>query len=319
MPELHKSRAIALVFLSGLMPLLALAAAAGQEPPDTNYDESLVAAYELPDPLVCFDGGKVADARDWREIRRPEIVAAFAEHVFGKTPTIATHLRSEPLAPDAEVFGAKATRKQVRLRFFDADDAPWIDLLVYVPHRTTGRPPVFLGLNYGNQGVEADDAIVPSRNSVCKRGEYASRWPLEMILDRGYAVACFHGRDIELDRHGSGCRVTEEGLRTGIRSLVLRQAGRTEPAADEWGSIGAWSWGLSRALDYLRTDPQVDGDRVAVFGHSRTGKAALWAGAQDERFAVVIANESGQGGAADRKSTRLNSSHEWISRMPSSA
>lgn len=272
--------------------------ATGQVPPDINYDESLVAAYELPDPLVCLNGRNVADATAWREIRRPEIVAAFAEHVFGKTPTIATHLRSEPLAPDAEVFGGKATRKQVRLRLLDAEDAPWIDLLLYVPHRTTGRPPVFLGLNYGNQGVEADDAIVPSRNSDCQRGKHASRWPLEMILDRGYAVACFHGGDIELEQHGSGCRVTTEGLRTGIRSFVLRQTGRTEPAADEWDSIGAWAWGLSRALDYLRTDPQVDGDRVAVFGHSRTGKTALWAGAQDERFAVVIANESGQGGAA---------------------
>jgi uncharacterized NAD-dependent epimerase/dehydratase family protein len=273
-------------------------AAAAQEPPDTNYDEGQVGAYELPDPLVCFDGRTVADATAWREIRRPEIVAAFAEHVFGKTPAIATHLRSEPLAPDAEVFGGTATRKQVRLRLLDAADAPWIDLLMYVPRVANGRPPVFLGLNYGNQGVEADESIVPSRNAVCGRGEHASRWPLQMILERGYAVACFHGGDIELDRHGSGCRFTTEGWQQGIRHFVMRQNRRTEPAADEWGSIGAWAWGLSRVLDYLQTDPAVDGDRVTVFGHSRTGKTALWAGAQDERFAAVISNNSGQGGAA---------------------
>jgi hypothetical protein len=121
---------------------------------------------------------------------------------------------------------------------------------------------------------------------------------LETLLKRGYAVASFHGGDIELDRHGSGCRFTTEGWQKGIRHFVMRQTGRTELADDEWGSIGAWAWGLSRALDYLQTDPTVDGNRVAVFGHSRTGKTALWAGAQDERFALVISNNSGQGGAS---------------------
>lgn len=285
-------------WLSVAVAITIVQSVAAQEPPDTNYDESQVGSYELPDPLICFDGRTVADMTTWQEIRRPEIVAAFAEHVYGKTPTIATHLRSEPLASPAEVFGGIATRKQVRLRLFDAEDAPWIDLLLYVPHGTKGRPPVFLGLNYGNQGVEADGSIIPSRNSVCQRGEHAARWPLETILRRGYAVACFHGGDIELDRHGSGCTFTTAGWEKGIRTFSMRLAGRTDRAADEWGSIGAWAWGLSRVLDFLQTDASVDGDRVAVFGHSRTGKTALWAGAQDERFAIVIANNSGQGGAA---------------------
>lgn len=90
---------------------------------------------------------------------------------------------------------------------------------------------------------------------MCRRGEHASRWPLRTILDRGYAGACSHGGDIELDAYGSGCHFTTEGRQKGIRSFVMRQAGRTEPAADEWGSIGAWAWGLSRPLDYLQTDP----------------------------------------------------------------
>ncbi len=191
-----------------------------------------------------------------------------------------------------------ATRKEVRIRLFEADDAPWIDLLLYVPNNTSGPAPAFLGLNYGNQGVHPDPSITPSRNAVCQRGEHAQRWPLELILNRGYAVASFHGGDIELDRHGSGCRFTTEGWQKGVRHYVMQREGRTEIADDQWGSIGVWAWGLSRALDYLQTDPSIDGNRVAVFGHSRTGKTALWAGAQDERFALVISNNSGQGGAS---------------------
>ena len=254
--------------------------------------------YELPDPLVCFDGRPVSDAATWREVRRPEILRAFAEHVYGWTPEIKTSLRFETLSPDTMVFDGLATRKQIRIRWLQSDDALWIDLLLYVPNHRSGPAPVFLGLNYGNQGVDPDPGIIPSRNAVCQRGEHAHRWPLETLLKRDYAVASFHGGDIELDRHGSGCQFTTEGWQKGIRHFVMQHNGQTELADNQWGSIGAWAWGLSRALDYLQTDPMIDGRRVAVFGHSRTGKAALWAGAQDERFALVISNESGQGGAA---------------------
>ena len=270
----------------------------GQEPADTNYDESKVPRYELPDPLVCFDGRKVTDAATWRDVRRPEIVLAFAEHIYGRTPEVKTSLKFEVTASEANALGGLAVRKEIRIRLFDAADAPWIDLLLYIPNKARGPVPAFLGLNYGNQGVHPDPQITPSRNAVCQRGEHAHRWPLELLLKRGYAVASFHGGDIELDRHGSGCRFTTDGWKKGVRNYVMQQADRSELAADEWGSIGAWAWGLSRALDYLETDPSIDAERVAVFGHSRTGKTALWAGAQDERFALVVSNNSGQGGAA---------------------
>lgn len=270
----------------------------GQEPADTNYDESKVPNYELPDPLVCFDGRKVTDATTWRDVRRPEIVRAFAEHVYGQTPDIGTSLQFDVTSSDADALDGLAIRKEIRIRLFSADEAPWIDLLLYVPKKANGPVPTFLGLNYGNQGVHPDPTITPSRNAVCRRGEHAHRWPLELLLKGGYAVASFHGGDIELDRHGSGCRFTTEGWKQGIRQYVMQQAGRSELESDEWGSIGAWAWGLSRALDYLQTDPMIDAGRVAVFGHSRTGKTALWAGAQDERFALVISNNSGQGGAS---------------------
>lgn len=271
---------------------------AAGEPPDTNYDESKVPHYKLPDLLVCMNGQRVSDLATWRDVRRPEILNAFARNVYGRTPPIKTNLRFQSLAPDAEVFGGLATRRQVRIRLLDDQNAPWIDLLLFIPKQAGKRAPVFLGLNYGNQGVHPDPGIVPSRNSICQRGEHTHRWPLELILKRGYAVASFHGGDIELDRHGSGCRFTPESWRNGIRFRVLAESGRARFDDDDWGSIGAWAWGLSRALDYLQTNPAIDGRRVAVFGHSRTGKTALWAGAQDERFALVISNDSGQGGAA---------------------
>jgi dienelactone hydrolase len=286
-------------WLSGLLLFFQFCGVgAGQEPPDTNYDELKVSPYELPDPLVCFDERKVADAATWRDVRRPEIVRAFAEHVYGVTPKITPSLKFDVTAKVVNALDGLATRKEIRIHLFDADDAPSIDLLLFVPNTAAGPVPTFLGLNYGNQGVHPDPGITPSRNAVCRRGEHAQRWPLELLLKRGYAVASFHGGDIELDRHGSGCRFTTEGWQNGIRHFVMRQAGRSEIAADEWGAIGAWAWGLSRALDYLHTDPLIDAKRVAVIGHSRTGKTALWAGAQDERFALVVSNNSGQGGAS---------------------
>ncbi len=282
------------------IPLLLVSVSwtAAQEPPDTNYDETKVPKFELPDPLVCFDGRRVTDAAMWQNVRRPEILRAFATHIFGRTPDLKSHLRFETTGTDTKALDGLATRKEIRIRLFEADEAPSIDLLLYVPNVAAKPVPVFLGLNYGNQGVHPDPGISPSRNAVCQRGEHAHRWPLQLLLNRGYAVASFHGGDIELDRHGSGCRYTTEGWRKGLRYFVLQQEGGTELADDEWGSIGVWAWGLSRALDYLQHDPAIDGNRVAVFGHSRTGKTAPWAAAQDERFALAISNNSGQGGAS---------------------
>ncbi len=269
-----------------------------QEPADTNYDESKVPKYKLPDPLVCFDGRAVTDTKIWRDKRRPEILHTFETQVYGKVPPFQTSLHFETTSNDPKALEGLATRKEIRIRLFEGDSVPWIDLLLFVPNEANGPAPVFLGLNYGNQGVHPDPGIEPSRNAHCERGADARRWPLELMLERGYAVASFHGGDIELDRHGSGCRFTTEGWQKGLRYRMMKQEGRTELADDQWGSIAVWAWGLSRAMDYLQTDAAIDGARVAVFGHSRTGKTALWAGAKDERFALVISNNSGQGGAA---------------------
>jgi hypothetical protein len=279
-----------------LLPLLLLIS---QAHPEYNYDESKVAAYTLPDPLTLQNGKHVNDAATWKNQRRPELLRLFEDQVYGRTPRKRLAPSVELLAPDGPAFEGKATRRQVRIFFAENKSGPKLDLLIYVPTAAKKPAPAFLGPNFsGNHTVASDPGIhlgdVWTRGHSApateqSRGTNASQWQVEKILERGYALATFYYGDIEPDFDG--------GIQYGIRPLFYRP-GQTAPAADEWGAIGAWAWGLSRALDYLDDDRDIDAHRVAVMGHSRLGKTALWAGAQDQRFAVVISNCSGAGGAS---------------------
>ncbi len=276
----------------------------GQQRPAPNYDESKVGQYSLPDLLLLPDGQKVTSAKVWREKRRPGILRLFEENVYGRTPNRRIPVKAELVATDSHSLGGKAVRKEVTLYFTADKSGPRMDLLMYLPASAKGRVPVFLGLGFtGNQGVNSDPSIrisgqwmrgggpgiVNNRATEASRGAAASRWQVEKIVERGYGLVTAYYGDLDPD--------FDDGFQNGIHPLFYRP-GQTRPDADEWGSIGAWAWGLSRALDYLETDKAVDAKRVAVIGHSRLGKAALWAGAQDERFAIVISNDSGEGGAA---------------------
>lgn len=284
------------VVTMSLLMLLASLKLRAQEPPDTNYDEALVPAYDLPDPLVLLDGERVENRETWLAQRRPEILSVFAEQVYGVTPELALKLESEVLETRVDAVEGRATRKTIRIWPLGRESGLEIDLLLYLPNAPRGPSPVFIGLNYGNQGVEPDPTILKSRNSSAQPGEHAKRWPLQAILDRGYAVATFHGGDIELDRHGSGCVSPENAARPLLDDV---DSSRSEPrAGNHWGSIGKWAWGLSRVADALEQESAIDASRMIVIGHSRTAKTALWAAANDARFAMAISNNSGQGGAA---------------------
>lgn len=263
---------------------------------EANYDEAKVGQYTLPDPLKMEDGTPVADARAWREKRRPEILRLFETHMYGRPPGKAP-IFFEKTSEDKNALGGAATRREISIYLKRDHSGPRLDLLLYVPNAATRPAPAFLGLNFeGNHTVSPDAGITFKKtirnatNSVeVARGHQATQWQVEKLIGRGYAVATMYYGDIDPDY--------DDGFQNGVHPLFYKP-GQSKPAPDEWGSIGAWAWGLSRILDYLESDKDIDAKKVALMGHSRLGKTALWAGAEDERFAIVISNDSGCGGAA---------------------
>lgn len=261
-----------------------------------NYDESKVPQYSLPDALIDEQGRPVDEIKKWTDHRRPEILELFQVHVYGKSPK-PIEVTAEPISRVDDAFQGKAIRREIELTLSHNGKSIKLDLLIYTPANKQ-KVPLFLGLNFdGNHCVENDPRIRISaseadRNPTIEqqeRGSDAKSWPVEMIVSRGYGLATVCYADIDPDH--------DDNFENGIHGL-FRTRSDTNANADEWGSIAGWAYGLSRVLDYLETDALVDGTRVAVMGHSRLGKTALWAGATDQRFKMTISNNSGCGGAA---------------------
>lgn len=266
-----------------------------------------VEAAGLPDPLIAADGTPITTPEQWFAKRRPELIELFTREMYGVAPPRPAVMKIDVFDRDAKALGGKATRIQMAL--YPGGDAkgPRIDLLVYLPNGAKGPVPAILGLNFwGNQAVHPDPAIrlteswlednrrqpyldlsgvVANRATDATRGANARQWPVEKILDHGYALATLYREDVAADH--------EPYFASGIH--VLYPDAQKDDA--NFSTIGAWAWSLSRALDALEKEPLIDSKRVAAFGFSRLGKAALWAGASDERFAMVLSNESGAGGA----------------------
>jgi hypothetical protein len=275
-------------------------AAMAQGPPRANYDESKVGAFALPDPLTFNDGKPVHTTREWMKRRRAEILQLFEANLHGRSPKPPKSVRFNVFDVDRTALGGKAIRKQVSIYFSPKKNEPKEDLLIYIPAAARKPVPVILTLNFfGNQSAVNDPAIKLAtiwdrKTHEREQAPEESRgrdigFEVEKILARGYGFATLCYQDIEPDFKG--------GYEYGIRPLFLKP-GETEPAPDGWGAIGAWAYGLSRAMDYLEKDNHVDPKRVAIMGHSRLGKTVLWAGALDTRFAMVLSSCSGEGGAS---------------------
>jgi len=265
-----------------------------------NYSEDSVGNYVLPDPLTMSDGQKVKDAKTWTQKRRPELVKLFEEIQFGKMPPRPAGMRFNVFDKGTPAFNGKAIRKQVTVYFTKDTSQYKMDLLIYLPAKTKKAVPLLLNISFAANNQLTDDPGVKTgyiwtrEGKKIKAGEPSrfGKMDIEQFIDAGIGFACVYYGDIEPD--------FKEGIKYGIRSQYLKP-GQTNPAADEWGAISAWAWGLSRAMDYFETDKQVDAKRIALQGASRLGKTVLWAGVYDTRFKLVIASISGEGGAAISK------------------
>jgi hypothetical protein len=264
-----------------------------------NYDESKVPVYTLPDPLVFNNGTKVQNNKEWDK-RRAEIIKLFENEVYGINPVWKGDIISTELSSNLNALNDVAISKEIKLTLKNGSKELSMVMLLYLP-RSSKPVPVFLGYNFGGNHSVTDEkdifitsswmrndsatGVTNNRASEAGRGKAASRWPVREIISRGYGLATIYYGDVDPD--------FDDGFKNGVHGLYDQQRD-----SSSWGTIAAWAWGLSRAMDYIETDSSIDSKRVIVIGHSRLGKTALWAGATDQRFAMVISNNSGCGGAA---------------------
>lgn len=267
--------------------------------PKANYDESKIPSYTLPDPLIFNNGSRVSSKEDW-ERRRAEIFRMFENEVYGICPVWKGKMTSSEISSDPHALNDKAIRKEIKITLQNGHREFNFTVLVYLPHLS--KPvPVFLGYNFGgNHSVteesgisitsswmrnDPEAGITENKATEASRGKSASQWQVREIISRGYGLVTLYYGDIDPD--------FDDGFKNGVHGLYDMKRDSTS-----WGSIAAWAWGLSRVMDWMETYPSIDSKNVIAIGHSRLGKTALWAGATDKRFAIIISNNSGCGGAA---------------------
>ncbi len=272
-----------------------------------NTDESKVPPCEIPSPLKTADGGTIRNAFEWMNFRRPELLNLFRDEMYGWMPPRPDRMYFETISENWNAFDGTAIRREIRIHCeMNHGGSKYFDLLLYCPKKIKAPVPVFLGLNgRGNHAASPEKEIRITQEPVVNwsahevfateppdestRGVQTDFWNFRGLVERGYAGATLCISEIFYD--------SPEAFQSSIYSLFLPPEKLTAPQRD-FGAIGAWAWGLSRALDCLEHEPQIDSKRVIVHGHSRLGKTALWAGAVDPRFAMIISNESGCGGAS---------------------
>lgn len=274
----------------------------------SNYDESKVGSYTLPDPLVLANGQPVRDADTWFKKRRPELLKLYESEIYGRVPANAPKVMWEVATNDTPALDGTAVMKQVVGHVGNGPEGPRMNVTLYIPAKATKPVPVILCLNFGfgtggprgNRGAGAGPGpgapAAPVVTNTPAGGRGAGRGggpgfgdPIADIIARGWGYATIRYTDIQTDRPNA--------FTNGVIGLTLAP-GQTAPAPDQWGTISAWAWGVSRILDYFETDKSVDAKQVAIMGHSRLGKTVLWAGAQDSRIALVFSSCGGELGSS---------------------
>lgn len=271
--------------LSMLVPVASVLAGV----PNTMYDHS--DPVDLPPLMRMSDGRTVSSVRDWEDRRRPEILEFLTHSVYGVRPVERPDgLRFEPIGDDLDMPEIPAVRKRVRISFAGPRGKWGFDAYVFLPVSATPakRVPAFLLIC--NRPLE--------RYADPDRKNRSGFFPVEEIVRRGYAAAVFRNEDLARDDYhptfgpDGTAVVRDPSFTNGFYACWSK-----ERTSESWGAVSAWAWGASRVLDWLETIPVLDAGRVAVVGHSRGGKTALWAAACDSRFALACVNDSGCGGA----------------------
>ncbi|MFT6880487.1 MAG: hypothetical protein ACJARG_001420 [Arcticibacterium sp.] len=268
---------------------------AGQAQQKVNYDENAIKPYVLPDLLKLENGVAVKNIYDWVQKRRPELVNIYTEQVFGKVPDgIPEEFEIQILEEDHSAMGGRAIRRQIALVF---QENIKVNILLYLP-KEVPSPPLFIGYNFkGNHTTINDPNIIvsdtwlklnPDKNIEISRGTRNNRWPLEKVISQGFGIATIYYEDVDPDIND---------FSDGVHALFYK-SDQNRPKDNEWGSLAGWAWGMSRVIDYVKTDKLLRNSKILAFGHSRLGKATLWAAALDDRIDLVVSNDSGCGGAA---------------------
>lgn len=257
-----------------ILTFLCCQTAVAQE--EVNYDESKVPDYTLPEILETIGGVAVQTVNEWKHLRRPEIVELFAGHVYGDMPHHFDSIEFNIVSEDSTALEGKATAKEVDIVITRNGNSLPIHLNLLIPNKVEKPVPVTVLLNHRGQD-----------NMDISRQLKEDFWPAEYILEREYAAVVFNVEDVADDDPET---YTEDVLETLYPEQLEMKDGMR--------ALSAWAWGAMRVMDYLETDDDVDQSRAMIVGHSRGGKAALWTGANDERWAITVANESGAGGAA---------------------
>lgn len=240
-----------------------------------NYEEDKVGTYILPNILKTEENKEVKSVEDWENVRRPEVLSLFENEVYGEVPGDFDKLEFSVLNSDEKAMEGKASMKEVQIEVSRNNESVQINVVLFVPTERNEPAPAFLLINNRS-----------ALNTAPLRDTISGFWPAEMVINAGYAIAAFQVDDAAPDN--------KDSYNEGVLELYPEQLQKDNGMK----AIGAWGWAASRIMDYFEKNDDLDASKVVVVGHSRGGKASLWAAAQDKRFAICVSNNSGNTGAA---------------------